>query len=54
MKKINGFEIKRKNGEGAGWMAHSVGEAMMMVEFIAKSEKKSINDYDIIPKIYKL
>lgn len=53
MKKINGFEIKRKNGEGAGWIARSMSEATEMVVYLAKSENKSLNDYTIDPKTFK-
>jgi len=52
-KKINGFEIKRKNGIGAGWMAHSYGEAICYVDFLAKSENMTIDDYIITEKTYE-
>ena len=51
-RKFDGYLITRKNGVGAGWVARSMAEVDEMVCFIAKSEHKTLNDYNIEPYIF--
>ena len=53
-KKINGYSITIKSQpKRAGWMANNYGEAVMMAEFIRKSENLLLDDMIIEEKVYE-